>query len=216
MMRRQGFSTDELRRNERARFERWFVETPAGTAFVAGPGQPRIVRPEELRRWRGQAYARIDEWAASVQTKGLWAAALFVGTFFLGQFLFGLLGFDGTAKHVATSVLVVTVEVGLLAIEVHDYFAYWRDFRAEIEAALVGRPPAAIDAARARAPRNWFEWGKNGVFVLLFLLYLASHIDEGIFEWAGMYWIVLLAPLAWIFHLAARWHDGAVKDRMQR
>lgn len=39
---------DALRTTERARFARWFVETPMGTAYIDRTSQPRRVSDDEL------------------------------------------------------------------------------------------------------------------------------------------------------------------------
>jgi hypothetical protein len=50
-----------LRKSERERFGRWFVETPYGKAYIDRTGRPRRVTEQELLTWRTAADARIEE-----------------------------------------------------------------------------------------------------------------------------------------------------------
>lgn len=99
------------------------------------------------------------------------------------------------------------IEGGLIALEVYDYQARWRKQRDELEAAVAGRAPLAIDPARARIPRNWYLLGQYGIGVLLVLAYFGMHIDGGLDTRIDWFWIILAGPILLFLHFASKRHD---------
>ncbi len=207
---------DALRTTERARFARWFVETPMGTAYIDRTGQPRRVSDDELSAWRAAAHARIDSMLADLP-KNVWiTAAVIIGTAILGPLLFSALGIEGYGKKVGIIVAGILIEGGLIGLEVYDYFARWRQQRDELERAVAGRAPLAIDPTKARIPRNWYLLGQYAVGVLLILAYFGMHIDGGLDSMINWNWVVLAAPILLLLHFAAKRHDRISQERLRR
>lgn len=206
---------DALRTTERARFARWFVETPMGTAYIDRAGRPRRVSDDELSAWRAAAHARIEAMLADLP-KNVWiTAAVIIGTAILGPLLFSALGIEGYGKKVGIIVAGILIEGGLIGLEVYDYFARWRQQRDELERAVAGRAPLAIDPTKARIPRNWYLLGQYAVGVLLTLAYFGMHIDGGLDSMMDWNWVVLAAPVLLLLHFAAKRHDRISQERLR-
>lgn len=207
---------DALRQTERARFARWFVETPMGMAYIDRGGRPRRVSDDELTAWRAVAHDRIEAMLADLPKTTWIAIAAMIGIAFLAPMLFAALGIDGFAQKVGVIVTGVLIEGGLIGIEVHDYFARWRGQRDELEAAVAGRAPLAIDPAKARIPRNWYLLGQYGVGGLLILASFGMQFDGGLDSAIDWNWIILAAPLLLVLHFAAKRHDRLAQERLRR
>lgn len=206
---------DALRTTERARFARWFVETPMGMAYIDRAGRPRRVSDDELNAWRAVAYERIEAMLADLPRNTWIAISAMAGTAFLAPILFAALGIDGFAQKVGVIVTGVLIEGGLIGLEVHDYFARWRGQRDELEAAVAGRAPLAIDPAKARIPRNWYLMAQYGIGGLLILAFFGMHIDGGLDSKIDWNWIVLTAPILLVLHFAAKRHDRLAQERLR-
>lgn len=207
---------ERLRQSERARFERWFVPTPLGRAYIDRVGRPRGVREEEYLAWRSAAFERIEQMLDDLPKQAFWAIGGLLLTVGAGMFLCQALGIDGTARTVAISVATVVVELGLVGIDLFDYMRDWRAQRNVIEAAVVGRAPLPLDPEQAQLPRNWFLIGQYAIAGLFLLMYLGMHIDESWVERVDWRWVILIVPLAWGLHFAAQRHDRAAQDRFRR
>jgi hypothetical protein len=207
---------DALRQTERARFARWFVETPTGTAYIDRAGRPRRVSDDELTAWRAVAYDRIEAMLADLPKNTWIAVAAMVGTVCLAPIIFAAFGFDGFAQKVGVVITGVLIEGGLIGIEVHDYFARWRRQRDEMEAAVAGRAPLAIDPAKARIPRNWYLLGQYGVGGLLLLTSFGMQFDGGLDSKIEWNWIILAAPVLLVLHFAAKRHDRLAQERLRQ
>ena len=207
---------DALRTTERARFARWFVETPLGTAYIDRAGRPRRVSDDELAAWRAAAHERIETMLADLPKNAWITAAVIIGTAILGPILFSALGIEGYGKKIGIIVAGILIEGGLIGLEVYDYFARWHQQRQELEIAVAGRAPLAIDPAKARIPRNYYVLGQYGVGVFLILAYFGMHIDGGLDSMIDWHWVVLAAPVLLLLHFAAKRHDRISQERLRR
>jgi hypothetical protein len=150
------FRLDQLRQAERRRFQRWFVHTPMGWAYIDRSGRARGVSDDEYRSWQAAAFVRIEEMLADLPAKAVWTVVALITIVFGGNLLLSALGIDGMVRKIAIGVTIVIVEAGLIGIDLYDYWRDWQVQRSGIEAAMAGRAPLPIDPERARIPRNWF------------------------------------------------------------
>lgn len=207
---------DALRQTERARFARWFVATPLGMAYIDRAGRPRRVSDDELTAWRADAYVRIEVMLAELPRNVWTAVAVIAGTAIFAPMLFSGIGIGGFAQKVGVVVTGLLIEGGLIGLEARAYFARWRKQRDELEAAVAGRAPLAIDPAKARIPRNWFLLAQYGVAGLLILAYFGMQIDGGLDSKVNWVWIMLAAPVLLALQFASRRHDRMAQERLRR
>lgn len=205
----------QLREAERRRFQRWFVPSPLGWAYIDRAGRARGVRDDEFRAWQAAAFLRIEEMLADLPTKAVWTVAALIIIIFGGNIALGALGIDGTARHLSIGIAVVVVEAGLIGIDLYDYWRGWQVQRNAIEAAVVGRAPLPVDPERSRIPRNVFLIAQYVIAGGIMLLYFSSHIDSRLIEWIDWRWGVLLIPIAWGLHFAERRQDEAAQNRLR-
>lgn len=205
-----------LRKTERQRFERWFVETPLGTAYIDRAGRPRRVSHEELSAWRAEAYARIEEMLAELP-KNMWiAVGAMVGVAIIMPMLFSALGIEGLARKVGLAIAFVVIEGGLVGLEAVDYFARWRRQRDAMEQAVAGRAPLAIDPALAKPARSWTLIAQFAIGAIAIFLYLAMHLDGEQAGWINWNYVLLLVPLAYLLYFAGRLVDWIAKQSAHR
>lgn len=203
------------RSNERARFERWFVPTAFGRAYIDRQGRARGISEDEYLAWQDQAYDHVEDMVGKIQPRAMAMVAVMLVTIAAAYWVAGQIGFTGTARSVLISVAVLIVEVGLLGIDVYDYWLGWKQQRDEIEAAVAGRAPLPVDPERARIPHNWYMTAQYAIAGFLLALYFSSHVNDQWIERIDWRWVFALVPIAWVLHFAGRRHDRAAQDRLR-
>jgi hypothetical protein len=204
-----------LRETERDRFQRWFVETPFGMAYIDRAGRPRRISDDEFTVWRAAAHARIEEMLADLPRNTWIALGAMVGIAIFAPMLFSALGIEGLARKLGIAAAFVLIEGGLLGLEAHGYFARWRQQRATLEAAMAGRAPLAIDPAKARIPRNWFLLAQYWIAALVILAMYAIKVETELLRWVDWNLLILLVPIAWALHFASKRHDRIARERLR-
>jgi hypothetical protein len=207
---------EQTRTSERARFERWFVPTALGLAYIDRQGRPRSVSQAEHQLWQDRAFAIVDKMVVKLEPQAMTLAFAMVATIAAASFAATWLGFTGAARATLVSVAVVIVEGGLLGIEIYDYWHDWHRLRSDIEAAVTGRAPLAVDPDRARIPHNWFQTAQYVIAAGIIAFYFAGHLYVDLIERFDFRYALLLVPLAWGLHFAGRRHDRAAQDRLRR
>jgi hypothetical protein len=211
------FQKRQIRDTELRRFDRWFVDTAMGPAYHGRDGRARIVKAEEIARWRDDVEAHIETMIASIPVHAAWGIGALLVIIFGGGWLLDLLEIPPRFHGPAIGLGIFIVEVGLFGLEAWDYIAGWRGRRDAIEDAVRMRAPLPIEPGRLGSGHNWFQTASIAVVVPIILLAFFVHIDEGIIErvdWWG--WILLTGPLAWALHFAGKWYDGRMKGRLRR
>lgn len=212
----ENLKLEQMRAAERARFQRWFVRTGLGWAYVDRQGRPRSVSDDEYAAWQVAAFAHIEDMLGSVPVKAAWSVAALLIILIGGTWMMAALGIDGTARHIALAVATVIVEGGLIGIDLFDYWKGWERLRDRIEVAVTGRAVLAVDPESARIPRNWAYLAQYFIAGPLVLLYFYSHFDRGMLDWFRAEYVFGVALLAWALHFAAQRHDRRAQERMGR
>lgn len=202
----------QLRDTELRRFDRWFVDTPIGSAYRSRDGRGRAVKAEEVARWRADVEVHVDAMIAGVPLQVAWGIGALFAIVFGGGWLLDALDIASRFHAPAIGIGVFIVEAGLFGIEIWDYAAGWRRRRDAIEQAVRVRAPLPIEPARLGSGRNWFQMASLALVVPVILLAYASHLDEGLIERFDWRWVFAAIPFAWGLHFAGKWYDGRIKE----
>ncbi len=211
------YQKDQIRDGEIRRFERWFVDTAMGPAYRGRDGRVRGVKAEEVARWRADLEAHIDAMIAGLPVQALWAVGGLLAVVFLGGWLLDLLVIQPRFHGPAIGLAIFIVEAGTVGIEAWDYIGGWRERRDAIEATVAPRAPLPIDPQNLGSGHNWYQNGVYAIAGLVIVLALFGHVaGDGLIESGAWGWLMLLVPIAWGLHFAAKWHDRSAKDRLRR